>query len=253
MTMPGDAEAETRARQPHAILDRGSRVRKARKIVEVVGPSRFREARRILEIGCGSGMIARTLADLGGGSTDVHAVDVVDNRVEREGYRFCLVEGTTLPYPDARFDLVVSNHVIEHVGPPAEQARHLDEIRRVLAPDGLVYLAVPNKWRLVEPHFRLPLLSWFPQALADRYVRVTRRGTHYDCLPLGYRTAMAVFRAQGFSVQDATLTALRRTLEIEHPGNPVALGIARHLPDWIARLAMPFMPTYVFVLRPDPA
>ena len=36
--------------------------------------------------------------------------------------------------------------------------KHLREIRRVLRRDGLAYLAVPNRWALVEPHYRLALL-----------------------------------------------------------------------------------------------
>lgn len=253
MSAPAGTPAEPRARLPHAILDRDSRVHKARKIIGIVGQERFRKARRILEIGCGSGVIASTLSELGDPALEVHAVDVVDNRVEREGYHFRLVDGTTLPFADAQFDLVVSNHVIEHVGPPAEQARHLAEIHRVLAPGGRVYLAVPNRWRLVEPHFRLPLLSWLPQALADRYVRAARRGSHYDCLPLGHRTAMAAFRAAGFDAHDATVPALRLTLGIEHGDSALAARLARGLPGWLARLAMPIMPTYVFVLEAGPA
>src|SRR3546814_5478078 len=72
-----------------------------------------------------------------------------------EGYAFQVVDGTTLPYSNDTFDIVVSNHVIEHVGNADAQRHHLDEIRRVLAPDGVVYFAAPNRWRLVEPHFRL--------------------------------------------------------------------------------------------------
>src|SRR3546814_17958343 len=74
----------------------------------------------------------------------------------------------------------LSNHVIEHVGNADAQRHHLDEIRRVLAPDGVVYFAAPNRWRLVEPHFRLPFLSWLPNPASDRYVRVMGRGSHYD-------------------------------------------------------------------------
>ena len=251
MTAPGEALAADRARQPHAILDRDSRVHKARKIVALVGEGRFARARRILEIGCGSGVIAQTLAALVGDGVEVHAVDVVDNRIERDGYAFQLVAGTDLPYPDGHFDLVVSNHVIEHVGGAEAQLRHLREIRRVLAPDGLLYLAVPNRWRLVEPHFRLPLLSWLPGGLADRYVRAARRGSHYDCVPLAHAQALATFAAAGFGARDATLAALRATLSIEHPRSATARAIAARAPDALLRLGMPVMPTFVFLLAPE--
>jgi hypothetical protein len=93
------------------------------------------------------------------------------------------------------------------------------------------------------------MLSWLPQRIADRYVRAARRGSHYDCLPLGHRTAMAAFRAAGFLARDETLAALRLTLEIEHSDSALAKGFARGLPGWLAGLAMPIMPTYVFLLE----
>src|SRR3546814_13652724 len=85
-------------RRPHAALDRETRVRKARKIAAIVGGDRFRTARAILEVGCGSGVIASVLAHLAGGNANVHAVDVVANCVVSEGYDFPVVVGPTFPY-----------------------------------------------------------------------------------------------------------------------------------------------------------
>lgn len=242
-------DGDGRARRPHAILDRDSRVWKARKIVALLGEERFGKARRILEIGCGSGVIASTLSAMGGSQLEMHAVDVVDNTIDRAGYSFDLVSGTTLPFDSGVFDIVISNHVIEHVGAAADQRRHLDEIRRVLAPNGAVYLAVPNKWRLVEPHYRLPLLSWLPPSLGDRYVRLVRRGTHYDCVPLSLESARLLFAQAGFASDDVTLRALRETLAIEHPDSRLASAFNRYVPDWVPTLGRRFIPTYAFVLQ----
>ena len=242
-----DGPAE-RARLPHVVMDRDSRVFKARKIVALVGEARFRDARRVLEIGCGSGVISSTLARFGSPGLAVDAVDVVDSRVDTAGYTFQRVEGTTLPFADGVFDLVISNHVIEHVGAIDDQLRHLAEIRRVLAPGGMVYLAVPNKWRLVEPHFRLPLLSWFSPAVSDRYVRAAGRGTHYDCLPLALRPALDLFGRAGFTARNATVPALRETLAIEWPDHAIA-SASRRIPDGLLATLMPIMPTFVFLLQ----
>jgi SAM-dependent methyltransferase len=47
-----------------------------------------------------------------------------------------------LPFEAASFDIVVSFETIEHI---EEQAAFLDEIRRVLRPDGVLILSCPNK------------------------------------------------------------------------------------------------------------
>lgn len=235
-------------RRAHAILDSESREQKARKIVSLLGEERIVSARRILEIGCGSGVIAHALAQLGGGRVEVHAVDVEDNRVETEGYDFTLVESAGLPFDDGTFDIVISNYVIEHVGSRTEQDVHLREIGRVLSATGVAYLGIPNTWRLVEPHYRLPLLSWLPQSLSDRYVRLSGRGTYYDCLPLSRPQARRMLARAGFASRDVTLPALRETLEIEHSHRLVTRLVNRLVPDWVLRLAMPIMPVFIFLL-----
>lgn len=236
-------------RQAHVILDSTSREQKARKIISLLGEERIRSARRILEIGCGSGIIASALAALGGCQVEVHAVDVEDNRTETDGYHFHLVDSAALPFEDGGFDIVVSNYVIEHVGSDQEQALHLREIERVLSNSGVAYLGIPNRWRLVEPHYRLPLLSWFPQWLSDYYVRLSGRGTHYDCLPLSLGQAHGLLDGANLHARNITLLALRETLVIERPGSALAGIINRLAPDWLLALGFPIMPVYIFLLH----
>lgn len=245
--MPEPESAPDRTRRPHAVLDGESRVLKARKIARLTD-AHLVESGTILEVGCGSGAIAHALANLNPVPGRVSAIDVVDNRIIKDGYDFKLVNSTKLPFPDKHFDLIITNHVIEHVGDEHAQLDHLAEIRRVLKDDGLVYLAVPNRWRLVEPHYRLPLLSWFPQTIADIYVRTMGAGNHYDCKPLGPMTARRLFKQSRFLSRDVTLEALRATLAIEHADRAWTRLINRHVPGWAIRPGMPLVPTFVFLL-----
>lgn len=245
--MPEPYSSPDRTRRPHAVLDRESRVLKARKIAQLTDASLV-EHGTILEVGCGSGAIAHALASLNPAPGRVSAIDVVDNRLIKDGYDFKLVSSTKLPFADKHFDLVITNHVIEHVGVEHEQLDHLSEIRRVLKDDGLVYLAVPNRWRLVEPHYKLPLLSWFPQTIADTYVRAMGASSHYDCKPLGPFTARRLFSQSRFLSRNITLQALRATLAIEHPNHVMTRLINRHVPDWAIKPGLPLVPTFVFLL-----
>ena len=45
-----------------------------------------------------------------------------------------------LPFPDASFDLVIASHVLEY---PEDDRKAIEELRRVLAPDGIAALPVP--------------------------------------------------------------------------------------------------------------
>jgi hypothetical protein len=134
-------------RRSHVVLDPDSRLLKAEKIVLLLDQRRPLRRMRILEVGCGSGHIASELR----------------------------VEGTALPYPENSFDVVVSNHVLEYVGGEEKARHHLGRIARVLEPTGTAYVAVPSRWILVEPKYRLPLLSWLSPSLRTPYLRVTGR------------------------------------------------------------------------------
>lgn len=140
----------------------------------------------MLEVGAGSGFISAYFASRYEDTLRVAAVDVADQRRATEGFEFRLYDGTRLPFEDSAFDLVVSNHVIEHVGTRRSQQHHLRELARVLAPGGLIYLAAPSRWQPIEPHFGLPLLSWIPAPLRDGYVRLAGKGVRYDCNPMGH-------------------------------------------------------------------
>lgn len=80
---------------------------------------------------------------------------------EPRRYRFaaslCQLDVGALPYVDARFDLLIANHVLEHVD---DDWRVLAEFRRVLRPGGRAVLQVPIARRLAQtredPALRTP-------------------------------------------------------------------------------------------------
>jgi SAM-dependent methyltransferase len=74
-----------------------------------------------------------------------------------------------LPFPDARFDVVLVNAVMEHI--PQPRTRHIREIWRVLKPSGhLIVNETPNKYLPKEVHTTgLWFIHWLPSAAAHRY------------------------------------------------------------------------------------
>lgn len=236
-------------RRGHAALDLPSRDLKAIKIARLIGAEPGQPARHLLEVGTGAGGIAHYFGKSGAMGWDVEAVDVEDARLVTEGFRFTCVEDVALPFDDDRFDVVLSNHVIEHVGDARQQARHLDELRRVLRPDGIGYLAVPCSWMLVEPHLRLPLLSWLPQRIADAYVRLAGKGSHYDCRPLTVGRIEPMLRAAGFSFHQSHGEALRLTYALERPDAVIYRWLFKPMPEALYSVVRRAFPTLIYVLR----
>ncbi|MBX6332317.1 MAG: methyltransferase domain-containing protein [Gemmatimonadaceae bacterium] len=130
--------------------------------------------RDVLDVGCNRGSIEalfHTLHPDAARDTRVEGVDVAGQAVAQAqalglpNCRFQTYEGTTLPFPDASFDLVIMVEVLEHV---IDKTRLLREIHRVLRPGGRFYLTTPNPecvalrielgmWDVLRRVFRKPL------------------------------------------------------------------------------------------------
>jgi ubiquinone/menaquinone biosynthesis C-methylase UbiE len=119
----------------HALLDELE--------MNIVTP--FAQGRRVLEVGCGTGLILERLAR---SADEAWGVDVSPGmlRSARErGLSVVVGSATSLPFADASFDLVCSFKVLAHV-PDIEQA--LREITRVTKPGGAMVLEFYNPWSL---------------------------------------------------------------------------------------------------------
>jgi 2-polyprenyl-3-methyl-5-hydroxy-6-metoxy-1,4-benzoquinol methylase len=138
---------------------------------------------RVLDIGCGDAGVPIAFAERG-----AHAagIEVSETSVERgrlraqeHGVGIDLRQGFAeeLPWADGSFDLVVLDNVLEHV---TDRRQTLREIRRVLAPDGLLYLVTPKPFALAsiasDPHYQLAGLTLMPRPLQVWYFERVRGG-----------------------------------------------------------------------------
>ena len=105
---------------------------------------------RLLEAGCGSGRVLRTLAALG--YRRLVGLEISTQRLEHVRRRGpdCaeLVCGANFPFEPASFDAVVSTGVIEHVSEPRAW---LGQLARVVRPGGIVSLTSDTyMWRWLQ-------------------------------------------------------------------------------------------------------
>ena len=232
-------------RKAHASLNTASRIVKAQKIEILLNLKQTKKPLRILEVGCGSGAIAYYFATHQTLECQVSAVDVYDNRVVTNHYNFIKVEGIKLPFPDNSFDIIITNHVIEHVGSKSEQLTHIKEIKRVLALNGECYLAVPNRWMLTEPHYGLKFLSWLPKKYRNFYLKLWGKGEYYDCEPLCLYEIENILTEANVYYENISVKATKVTLALEKP-NTIFNTIIQIIPHWILALFKPIIPTLIY-------
>ncbi len=202
----------------------------------------------LVDFGCGNG--AQTLL-LAPDFTRVTGVDVSEEYLtafRREITAAGLDHQVTplaagaagVPLPDGSADVVTSFTVLEHV-PDEKQA--LAEMYRLLRPRGRLLLTVPNRWWIFETHGadlpllpwnRVPLVSWWPKPLHDRWARarIYRR-----------REIETLVREAGFQVDECFLMTA--------PLDMVSWGPLRRLARATLfrndRTAVPFLATEIFV------
>lgn len=167
-----------------AVLGFGGAFRE--RLVRDLAPAR---GERILDIGCGTGvLVARVAPRASGGlvvgaDPDAGALRRAARRSRDAGVpvNLCVATGERLPFRDGAFDRIVSSLALHHV-PDAAKGHVLRETRRVLRPGGTLLLADFDTASSVlvfrGRRSRLPLARWLAEAGWDGERLGTWRRVH---------------------------------------------------------------------------
>lgn len=186
--------------------------------------------RRILDAGCGvaygTAMLARA------GASEVVGVDIAESVLDSarpampDNVRLEAGDLNGLPFPDGSFDLVVCFEVIEHFADPFGV---LDELARVLAPEGVLLVSSPNRdvYPPGNPHHLHEFLpTELEQELRKRLpnVRLLRQHSYVTAAVLDDETYAA---ATDEPIEDLSLYKL---VQGEQDRELFTLGVASHGP-----------------------
>ncbi len=224
------------------LQDRSSRARKARKILAILRDHLGTELSTLtcLDLGCYAGLISNLLARemhrVIGLDVDLEALSAAQHHKEAHNLEFIQATAECLPFGDTRFDVVICAQVYEHAPDPDGM---MDEVWRVLKDGGACFFSGPNRLEFLEKHYHLPMLHWFPAPLADAYLRLTGKGTHYDVNPRSYWQLRSMLHR--FEIIDYTGAILRE---------PERYSCADEIPasSWIRRVPRCFWERVIWAL-----
>ena len=141
----------------------------------------------VLNVGGSAGVIdeylARSFGQVTGIDIDEKAIGYAKANFKRDNLSFETGDAMNLVYKANSFDVVICSQVYEHV---MDADTMMVEIYRVVKPGGLVYFAAGNRLMLIEPHYKLPLLSVLPRPLSHLYLRICGKGSYYYEKHLSY-------------------------------------------------------------------
>jgi len=226
----------------YAALDKYSRLKKSEKIIKVLSKYKDLKKCKILDIGCGSGYLGSSLQEK---SKQYIGIDFTDER-KIKNFTFIKTDALNIPLKSNSFEIIICNHVIEHV---TNQKKLLHEISRLLKKDGICYITCPNILWPIEPHLKLPFLSYLPKIIANSYVRLTGKGKEYDIYLMTYSEFSKKLKKL-FLLENFTLEILK---------NPKCYGfdnkiysifaISKYFPKFSLNIINYFLPTWIIILR----
>lgn len=165
------------------------RERKARTMIAVLENHLHRPLKHLtlLNVGGSTGIIDNYLSEHFGSvigiDIDSAAIQYAQSQFPKANLRFQVGDALNLDFPDDSFDVVICSQVYEHVPDPQKM---MDEIYRVLRPNGTCYFAAGNRLMWNEPHYNLPLLALLPRPLAHIYVKWSGKADYYHELHYTY-------------------------------------------------------------------
>lgn len=157
---------------------------------------------RILDVGCGGGILAESMALLGAAVTGIDVVEknirIASLHAEQRGlnidYRLCTAHA--LANAEERYDVVLNMEVVEHV---ADLSAFMCDCARLTREGGVMFVATINR----------TLLSWLFAIVAAEYLlRWLPRGTHRWREFRRPRELSALLARDGFRVQRLTGVAV---------------------------------------------
>lgn len=233
------------------IMDYRVRRKKAKKILAVLEDylkKNFLRKAICLDIGCSIGatgdIIGPEVKKFIGVDIDKEAIKLAKKNNHLANVKFELGNATNLKFHDNAFDIIICNQVYEHV-PNKEQL--FSEIYRVLKNSGICYLGATNRLTLIEPHAKLPFLSWLPKKIANIYIKAAGKGEFYYENLCSYWGLKRVLK--NFKIEDYTIKVIKNPRRFFAEDVIKKDSFFQKLPDFVLKSGSSLFPGWIWILK----
>jgi len=203
---------------------------------------------KLLDVGSSTGimtsLLSQKFAYTIGIDIDDKAVMYSKEHFENERLHFYLQDSMNINYPDNSFDVVNCSHIYEHV---PDSKRLMDEIYRVLKPNGVCFFAAGNRLIFIEAHYKLPLLSVVPKYIAHKYIRLFKKADFYYEKHLTYWGLKKLVAK--FEINDYTKQIIKNPQKYYATEMVKENSLIQFFYLTVLNLAYWICPTYIWVLR----
>ncbi len=133
----------------------------------------------VLDLGCSTGIAtnyySKYFKKTTGIDIDKKAIEYAKGN-NRGKIKFYVQKGDETNFTSNTFDVITCTQIYEHV---PDSKKLMDEIYRILKPEGVCYFSAGNRMNIMEPHHKLPFLSVLPKSLANYYLYLFRGKKYY--------------------------------------------------------------------------
>jgi ubiquinone/menaquinone biosynthesis C-methylase UbiE len=240
------------ASQPK-LYDIQNRVQKANKTISVIqdyftnNTSKSLANLVLLDIGSSTGIMSNEYSKH---FKKVFAIDIDSDAIKFAEENFSsnkleFVESSVedLKYKNEKFDVITCSHIYEHV-PDANKL--IEKIYDLLKPGGVCYFAAGNRYKVIEGHYKLPFLSFFPKPISNIYLKLTGKGSVY------YENHLSLPKLQNLVSEFETIDYTQKI--INYPSRFSANELIhdssfRHkIIKFLSKYFYFFIPTYIWIL-----
>lgn len=232
-----------------SMYDSNLRINKANKTIAVI-KDYLKDVSNLdlLDIGSSTGIMtneyAKHFRKVVGIDLDLRAVRYANDNFNKENLQFLGSPIEESNFKEASFDVITCSHIYEHV--PSDKEL-IENIYKLLKPGGVCYFAAGNRFQIIEAHYKLPFLSYFPKKIANVYIRIFKNEKEYYENLKSYRNLKKL--VMRFDVVDYTLKILQEPNKFSANEFLKKHTLKYYIVNFVSKIFYFLIPTYIWLLK----